>query len=335
MKITQAILSAFICLFAAGCGGGGSAEAGSGTNAAVDTSPTPAPADTSTPSGSSKLFAADSTNLAIGSVVNANFTAGTFAVDRLIQGSGTKLSSLVNGMAIDPVADRLYVTQDTQILVFDNAGLTNGNAIPRVLASSGSAHYVSPFLDRANDRLYVVDPHAKSVFVFDNASTAVNAFPARTLSFPDGFVNGLAVDTTRNLLYTRINGSLCRIAVVANADTANGIVTPVRYIDFCSVNRLLIDPAKDRLYVATHMGSVVMVDSASTLNGTVTGTSMSLAISGSVTDIALDGPNDRFYALVSNKIYQINNISSWNGSGTAFAATIPDAGLLAAIAVKQ
>ena len=40
-------------------------------------------------------------------------------------------------------------------------------------------------------------------------------------------------------------------------------------------------------------------------------------------------------ALVSNKIYQINNISSWNGSGTAFAATIPDAGLLAAIAVKQ
>jgi hypothetical protein len=321
MKIVQVILGLFICLFMTGCGGGGSTSAGAAPTGSI--------------SDSSRLFAADSTNLAIGSVVNSNLTAGTFVVNRIIQGSSTQLSSLVNGLAIDSVAERLYVTQDTQILVFDNAGLANGNVTPRVLASSGAAHYTSPFLDRTNDRLYVADPNAQSVFVFDNASTAVNASPARTLNFPAGFVNGLTVDTTRNLLYTRINGSPCRIAVLENADTISGVVTPARYLDFCSVNKLLIDPVRDRLYVATHMGAVVMFDNASTLNGTVTGTSISLALSGTITDIALDIPNDRFYALVNNQLYQLNNISTWNGSGTAFAASIPAAGILSAIAVKQ
>ncbi len=336
MKIFSPALGLFMSFILVGCGGGGSAtNGGLGADLGLNTTTTAGSITTTTASASSKLFAVDSSNKAIGSVANANLVAGTTVVDRVIMGAGTQLTSLINGLALDSIADRLYVTQDTKILVFDNAGLANGNVAPRVLASSTTAHYSSPFLDRLNDRLYVADPHAQSVYIFNNASTATNAFPARALSFPAGFVNGLTVDVARNILYTRINGSPCRIAVLQNADIINGVVTPDRYIDFCSVNRLLIDSTKDRLYIATHMGTVVIFDNASTINGAATGTSMRVAISGTVTDIALDIPNDRLYALANNQIYQINNISTLNGNGVGATATIPDAGVLSAIAVKQ
>src|SRR5712692_438852 len=67
----------------------------------------------------SKLFAADSPHMAIGSLVNPNPPAGMIPVDRTIMGLiYTGLSSNIGSLALDPALDYLYVGNGTSILVF-------------------------------------------------------------------------------------------------------------------------------------------------------------------------------------------------------------------------
>ena len=157
-----------VLLGLAGCGGGG----GGGS---------------STPP--SKVFVSDGANHAIGSLVNANPSPGTFAVDRIIIGSSTGLGtaggtpsySTLPSIALDAAGDRLYVSTQTNVRVFDQAGTASGNVAPARTISSmvtkgavlSSVNFFSLFLDTANNRLYVADADGY-LFVFDGASTPIS-----------------------------------------------------------------------------------------------------------------------------------------------------------------
>src|SRR5690348_8832221 len=83
----------------AGCGG--SSYGGGGGNNPVNAAP-------------SKLFAADSTDMAVGSLANRNPAAGSLTPDRVIAGPiYVALSTNIGSLALDAVKDRLYVGNGT------------------------------------------------------------------------------------------------------------------------------------------------------------------------------------------------------------------------------
>src|SRR5688500_2656542 len=90
------------------------------------------------PRASSKLFVVDSGNRAIGSVINSNPSAGTFALDRISSGPSTGRAtpggpppvSDLPRLALDPVADRGFVATQLNVLVWDGARLVIGSRPP-------------------------------------------------------------------------------------------------------------------------------------------------------------------------------------------------------------
>ena len=160
--------------------------------------------------------------------------------------------------------------------------------------------------------MYVADPCASAVDVFDAVSTLSGAPPpARRITggattFAAGApFNGnvammaVAVDVGRDLLYVSTSDqsrSVAEVAVFASASTASGNVAPARVITtppvpgrMLSFNHgVLADAANDRLYVASLRDSSVLVfDGASALGGTVSPTRW---LSGASTGLAGTAP---------------------------------------------
>src|SRR5712691_1862468 len=101
LKLLAASVTLSFLFGLAACGGGGGYGGGGGGGGGYGM-PTSAAA--------SKLFAADSAHMAIGSLANPNPGPGAIAVDRSIMGSFyTGLSNKIGSLALDPALDYLYV----------------------------------------------------------------------------------------------------------------------------------------------------------------------------------------------------------------------------------
>jgi hypothetical protein len=329
----------------AACGGGG--YGGGGGNMPV------------TGVGPSKLFAADSGHMVIGSVANPNPAPGALTVDRLIGPQPgafpynyAGLSTNIGSLALDAARDFLYVGNGTSILVFHGASQANGDIfVNRAITSSPAiGNTGSMFLDSVGDRLYVGDTNV-GVRVYNNVSTANGSIASARL-IAGGYgatfaIQGIAVDTANNVLYVSAStpslASSWQILVFSNADTVDGSTAPSRSIipmetttNF-PVGGIFLDTAHDRLYVASSQGGtfVMVFDNASGASGPTPRTK-SIVFPTAVSSVVLDMVNDRLYAVspgTGGAIYILGSASTASGVVSATAAQVPSNGSFTAVAV--
>jgi len=178
-------------------------------------------------------------------------------------------------------------------------------------------------IDPARAILYHRNP--TSVLVFDDATrVSGNTKPSRTISstaLTSG--RGIAVDTTRDLLY--VIDANAHIRVFTNASVANGTVTPAHTIDsaaFALAGSIAIDTVNDRIYVANY-SNVLVFDNASTRNGSITPT-RTITLTGTTLSsfgVALDASADLLY-IASRDEGMVSSIpaSTSNGAVTPLRA---------------
>jgi hypothetical protein len=290
------------------------------------------------PSGS-KLFAGDSANQAIGSLINANPGPGALPVDRIIVGPSTQLSSSINGFALDAANDRLYVANGSSVLVFNNASGADGNVAPsRVLSTTGFGNN-SLFLDTANDRLYVSDS-TFGIRVYNSASSATNATPDRSITLSTGgTVYGVTVDVAKDILYALVTEASATfpysVRVFDDAENLDGAETPSRTIELNSQitnSGLFLDAAADRLYIGTASTQVLVYESASAKTGTASTTPPDRTIVFppiGPTKVAVDTVNNRLYAVSGSSGFILSNVSTANGAVAATQVFVSGANLTA------
>jgi hypothetical protein len=298
----------------------------------------------------SKIFVADSGTASIGSSANSNPAPGVSIIDRVISGPSTMLTSNLTDIALDAANDRLYVSDTRSILAFNNVSTTAGNVAPRVVSTfAAPGNFVGIFLDTVNDRLYAsvnISLTTTEVRVFDNVSSAVNASPSRTFTFPANFLFDIAVDTTRNIAYVYDFGNtgFSQISVFDSASTLSGSVTPNRTISigdsFFSTVALgiFVDPANDRLYAPRSSGAVMVFDHASTKNGAITDTAVpertiTLPVPA-LTNITVDPTANRLYAVDTAGVNIIANASTANGTPIVVRVLAAGSSVFKAVAVK-
>jgi hypothetical protein len=249
-----------------------------------------------------RLFVTDRSSASILIFDQISAKTGNIAPNRVISGIATNLFVPVQPF-LDGSRNLLYVSDDVDVLVFNNASTANGNV--------ASAHDIQPgfsvgaiFVDSINDRLFVTDPSGNAVNVYDNASTLDGPVPAPTRQIKGaatGLANpaGLQIDGFGRLVVS--NSSPPSITVYAAAATANGNVSPVATISggntgFVSPNQIAFDTtARDTLYVADPgSGSILVFTSFTLANGNlaptrvISGTSTTLSATGLNSGIALD-----------------------------------------------
>ena len=304
----------------------------------------------------SKLFVADGGNWAIGSMINSNPTAGTFAIDRILMGPNTGLGtcctpSVTNlpSIALDAAGDRLYVSTQTFVRVWERAGQAEGDQPPsRSFIANDNANFLAMALDTANNRLYSADGNG-TVRVYNNAmALSGNVNPTRMIT-PDlgtpasSFAFSIAVDLSRNLLYVGVRQPDGRIIVFNNQstlDTTGGpAVAPSKTLTFTGgAGSFYLDTMNNRLYVAQPSGMVLVFDSASTLvSGAQTANrSFQLGALASQKYIFVDVANNRLYGVGENTVFIIPNASTADGpgvTGTVLAVQVPNA-QFSAVATK-
>src|SRR5258706_4929786 len=329
-----AALSFVLIVAACGAGGGGGGS--------------------STPT--SKLFVADGGNLAIGSQINSNPGAGSFAIDRIIQGSSTGLGTgagnilSIPGLVVDAAPDRMFVATQTRLLVFDQAGLATGNVAPSrnvtaTVVKGGTTFGVNFFrlsLDTTGNVLYTTDSQGE-VHLLNHAGPLNGAVtPNRTIGPSTGAgagISGIAIDRTRDLLY--VGGvSVLKINSFTNAltddTTPNGPArTPDRVLTFNGgVNSFSLDTINDRLYASINT-DIQVFDNASALSslGTVTPSrTMNFGTSGWF--LFIEPTGNRLYAVRNNVVMIVNAASTAIAAVVGTVMTIPSAGQFGAVAVE-
>jgi len=325
----------------AACGGSGGYGSGGGSTSVTGVGP-------------SKVFAADSPHMAIGSVANPNPAAGTLMVDRIIQGPiYTQLTNNIGSLALDTTLDYLYVGNGTSILVFNGASMANGDTSPSrtITSSAGFSNTGSMFLDRTHDVLYVGDD-LNGVRVFNGISALATGSHTNDRFITGNFgttfaIRGVAVDTTaRDILYVSNEvtspTTTHRISVFDSASTVPGSTAPNRTItptdsthtlNF-TVGGIALDATRDLLYVGggTVTFGVMVFTGASTADGP-TEPAKVFQIPGVITKVWVDPAADRLYALNATFIYIIENASTALGTATAKAVLVPPGGSFTAIAV--
>ena len=301
--------------------------------------------------GPSKLFAADSTDSVIGSLVNPDPAAGSLAPDRVIGPTSpyffnyAGFSTNIRSLALDTTRDYLYVGNGTLVLVFHGASTANGDLIADAkfgpIGNTGSM-----FLDAASDRLYVGDD-VNDVKVFSGASTASGTPTPRHITGVTTPIHGVAVDTTptKNILYvSNENSSTHQISVFENADAVT-TAAPSRTIvpTVSAVNQpvggISVDATHDVLYVAPgSTGNGIMVfNTASAANGSIPpAKTLTITSAPGILSVLVDPANDRLYAVGSNgHIYLIEAVSTLSsGTATAKDASLSSGALLTAVAVS-
>src|SRR5882672_372666 len=285
----------------AACGGGGGYGGGGGGMPVTGVGP-------------SKLFAADSPHMAVGSLANPNPGAGIIPVDRTIVGPiYTGLSNNIGSLVLDPALDYLYVGNGTSIRVFYAASMANGDATPaRVVTGIGNTGSLA--LDTTtNNRLYVGDD-AFGVRVFNNA-TGINGATASTRVITGlGTIHGVAVDAGHDILYVSNTASGPSNQInLFTASTANDPATPIANISPTvsaanhAVGGISLDITNDVLYVAGFVDGIVMVFGAvhSTPGGAIVPTK-TLTFPNTISSVAIDPVNNRLYAVSLGAVYILN-----------------------------
>ncbi len=305
----------------------------------------------------SKLFAADSVHMMIGSLVNPDPPTGPLTVNRMIGGmfNYAGLSNNIGSLALDPTLDYLYVGNGTSILVFFSASMANGDIFSsRTITSSPAfSNTGSMFLDTTHDILYVGDNLA-GVRVFTGISGLATGSHAPDHSVTGNFgtaflIRGVAVDTrANNILYVSNDitspTSSHRISVFNNASTVT-TAAPIRTITptVSTVNQpvggISLDATHDVLYVAPgSSGNGIMVFSpASAADGLIPpAKTLMITSAPGILSVLVDPVNDRLYAVGSNgHIYLIETVSMLSsGNAAAKDASLSNGGMLTAVAVS-
>jgi hypothetical protein len=298
------------------CGGGGGGGSGSGGSPVQ-----------------SAVFAADEVNGGVGSTENSNPTPGTtLTISRIITGSNTQIPvgpgcfSCLPSLALDSGRNQLYVSTNTSILVFNNAGTATGNIAPsRLVGGGGFGAGRRLQLNTTSDILYVSTPTG-SIFRIDNASSA-NTFTTatRTLTLtlgPADSVTGIALDATNDVLYVAFsrNASSSVGIILAISTRSSGNVTPDAEITVgnTSTASITVDGPRNRLYLANHLGQVLVFDGASTrATGTPTANRTIQLPFSTQHRLFLETTNDRLYASGQNRVVILNNAGTASGTVTA------------------
>jgi hypothetical protein len=328
----------------AACGGSGGYGGGGGSNMPV------------AGVGPSKVFAADSGHMAIGSLANPDPGAGAIAIDRIIGGpfNYPGLSNNIGSLALDPALDYLYVGNGTSILVFNGASQANGDIFSNrtITSNPGFSNTGSMFLDTTHDVLYVGDDLA-GVRVFNGISALASGSQAPSRSVTGNFgttflIRGVAVDTTvRDILYVSNDMSSPatshQILVFDSGSTVttaapNRTISPTdsatHTLNF-TVGGIAVDATRDLLYVGggTVTFGVMVFSTASKATGMIAPDKI-FNIPGVIAKVVIDPVADRLYAINSSFIYIIDNASSALGSVTAKAVQAPALGSFTAFAVN-
>ena len=222
----------------------------------------------------------------------------------------------------------LYVGNPSSpsILVFNNAGLINGNVFPDRTITSGALSWPwRMWLDKASDRLYIGNDN-NTILVYNNASTINGAvIPSRTITgtlFTQS--SGIWLDAVHDILYMA-DASSNALYAFNNASTINGTVTPDRIVWGTNTTLngprfLWLDALNDRMYVTNYgADSILVFTGASTMNGDV---APGRAITGSTitspAGIWLDTSSNRLYVVSSggDALLVLNNASTINGAVT-------------------
>lgn len=306
------------------------------------------------PASGSRVFIADSATDAIGSVDSPNPPPGNIQVNRTINGTSSNgIVGNIPALLLDAARDQLYVSNEIQISVFNNARFASGPIAysRRVATFSGSGNFNSMSLDSTRDYLYVGDL-SNGVRVFHNASTANESgtttnIPTRTISTANiGLtlsVRDIALDPGKDILYVAVDTftgpSSMSILVFDGASGLNSsALTPNRTIAITTgvfgTMGLFIDTAHDRLYFADSGGGISIFENASTKDGAVP-PDKSVGLPSTVLRLTVDTVNDRLYAVGSSALYVVPGISA--APPGPLTATVVQAGpgsIFTAVAIR-
>jgi len=256
--------------------------------------------------------------------------AGTALAALLLAGcGGTEAPATGPGM--------LFVTANNnggaeRVTIFEMASALSGDSTPDRYLEGGLTGFQELRVCANNvvsqtDDLYLADVAADAIWIFSPATSVDgNTAPARTLqgaNVPLDDLWGLAVDTTRDILYVG-DQDTSEIYVWDDAATINGNVTPDRTIEMGTGSRdIAVDQTNDRLYVCAASGDEIWIlNNASTQDGTVV---IGRNINGATTQldnahgIELDLSRDRLY--VANR--NTNAILAFDNVGTIDGNTAP------------
>jgi DNA-binding beta-propeller fold protein YncE len=195
---------------------------------------------------------------------------------RFLTGIGTQLNRPVS-VHYDSGHDQLYVANagSNSIVIYGNASTIEGGTAP-LRTLSGSATKISSvsaiLLDTGSDRLWVADPVANALLVFNNASTLNGNVP------PNRYILGTNTRllAPQSLLF--INKQLfvgCTSAILRfdESDSIDGNVAPTAFIQGSATllsrpQQMVLRPDKEELYVVDSGAAAVLVyENPTTING--------------------------------------------------------------------
>lgn len=195
---------------------------------------------------------------------------------RFLTGIGTQLNRPV-GVHFDSGHDELYVANggSNSVVIFAGASTIEGATAP-LRTLSGSATKISSvsaiFLDSSTDRLWVADPVANALLVFNNASTLNGNVP------PNRYILGTntRLQAPQSLLF--INKQLfvaCTNSILRfdDSDSIDGNVAPTAAIEGSATllsrpQQMVLRPDKEELFVVDSGAAAVLVyENPTTING--------------------------------------------------------------------
>lgn len=334
MRLSSSLFSVWLLALAA-CGGGGN----SASTATAVTTPTTVPTTTPTTTPTSArpgnlIFVGDNRNFVMGAVDTLTPKPGTLAAKVFRTGATDWLDA-----AFDGTRDELYVSAWSSIDVYESASKLDGTISPSRKIIPKIGQIADPnliggiqriVLDKANDRLYVsfTSTGPKGIAVFDQVSKLNGAVAASRVITGPFDTNSFAIDLKRNLLYSCwSHGSPCDVLVFENINTAQGELKVARRSRiFTFVKGFAMDSDRDRLYMGSETGTVLILDGASASTGDARVTTVALPSRYSNSAITFDPANDRLYAGFSEQVFVLDKPSLLNGTNAAaqaVAITVP------------
>jgi len=320
---TRRLAILFLLVLGAACGGGGD-----GASAPVFGT-------------QSKVFAADEVNGAVGSTENANPAPGsTVAITKIITGANTQIPNTggcfgcLPSLALDSARDQLYVSTNTNILVFNNAGTATGNVAPsRMLSGLGTGFRRHLVLNTTGgaDILYVSNLNG-TILRLDGASTAGSLTAAsRTLTVTPfnaagDAITDIALDATRDVLYVGLSrGGFGAVGIIPNisVQTTTASISAEIAVN-ATTPSITVDGPRNVLYVAGLQAAQVLVfDSASTrLAGAQPNRTITMPPVTTQYRLFVETTNDRLYASGMNRVVILNSASTATTSVGAAVAQL-------------
>ncbi|HKU46012.1 MAG TPA: hypothetical protein VJQ58_03950, partial [Burkholderiales bacterium] len=269
---------------------------------------------------------------------NGNPAPGTtFSMTRIISGSNTQLPvgpgcfGCLPSLALDSSRDQLYVSTNSNILVFSNVGTATGNFAPSRIISVGAIGVGRHLqLNSAANTLYVSNKTNGHIYRINSASTANGVVvPSQDLTVPVGLndtITDLALDAGHDVLYVAFNrNGIGRVGIILTISTrtTGALVLDAEFAAGGGVNpSITVDGPRDRLYVSDHLSHVFVFDNARFLTNAALA-DRTIQLPGFLDHrLFLETTSDRLYASVQNRVLILNNAGSASGSVTTAVAQV-------------